>query len=148
MSTSPSVYASCYYMLWLCDHAASAGQSDLVGLLLCCHGNRGHSREKNTITSIGHLLPVSECMCIHIRIISILHYCNNCRVVSKLYVLFLCLSVVIFLLAQSVFLLANERSTQCHSPQRAFHSAVGFCSSLFLFKHILWDLCSLNSHEN
>lgn len=30
---------------WSCNHAASAGESDLGGLLFCCHGNRGHSRK-------------------------------------------------------------------------------------------------------
>ena len=50
-------------MVVRCD-AASAGESDLVGLLFCCHGNRGAQRENYAISSRRCLLRVSERMCL------------------------------------------------------------------------------------
>lgn len=129
----PPLSLSLCCVLWSCYHA---GESDLVGLLFW-------QQERDGITS-------RECpsgVYVHMyRFVFFLLFCDNHSAISVFY-------FPVFLLSSSYWL----KGFVCE-PIRGAVSVIllrgpsiqllVFCSSLFLFKHILWDMSSLNSLEN
>lgn len=106
-----------------------------VTLSACCSDSRKHPES---------VRQEYMCTCINLSFSSLL--CDNHRAISVFY-------FPVFLLSSSYWLKGFVSE-----PIRGAVSVIllrgpsiqllVFCSSLFLFKHILWDMSSLNSLEN